>query len=151
MERWLRLEGTLGAFILLCVALLAAFAGSLTASTSSNKSSQPSSPVSQTKMVDGYTITLKITPATFGTNTFIVIVKNAQGQPETGAAVSINTSMLDMDMGTETTKLQADPKQPGVYSQQADLTMAGRWEVGVRILPANSNTFVKATFDFSAS
>jgi putative copper export protein/methionine-rich copper-binding protein CopC len=151
MERWLRLEGMLGAIVLLCVALLGAFAGSLTAPTSSNTSSQPSGPVSQTKTVNGYTITLKVTPATFGTNTFIVIVKNAQGQPETGAAVSINTTMLDMDMGTETTQLQADPKQAGTYSQQADLTMAGHWEVGVRVLPANSNTFVKATFDFSAS
>ncbi len=151
MERWLRLEGMLGAMILLCVGLLAAFAGSLTAPTSANKPSQPSGPVTQTKTVDGYTITLKVTPATFGTNTFIVIVKNAQGQPETGAAVSITTNMLDMDMGTETTHLQADPAQPGVYSQQADLTMAGRWEVSVRILPANSNTFVKTAFDFSAS
>jgi YtkA-like protein len=151
MERWLRLEGMLGATVLLCVALLGALAGSLTAPTSSNTSSQPSGPVSQTKTVNGYTITLKVTPATFGTNTFIVIVKNAQGQPETGAAVSINTTMLDMDMGTETTQLQADPTQAGVYSQQADLTMAGHWEVGVRVLPANSNTFVKATFDFSAS
>jgi copper transport protein len=151
MENWLRLEGMLGAMILLCVGLLAAFAGSLTAPTSANKPSQPSGPVSQTKTVDGYTITLKVTPATFGTNTFIVIVKNAQGQPETGAAVSINTTMLDMDMGTETTQLQADPTQPGVYSRQADLTMAGRWEVRVRVLPAHSNTFVKTTFDFSAS
>jgi hypothetical protein len=80
-----------------------------------------------------------------------VIVKNAQGQPETGAGVTITTTMLDMNMGAETTQLQADPKQPGVYSQQADLTMAGHWDVDVRILPATSNSFVKATFDFSVS
>jgi putative copper export protein/methionine-rich copper-binding protein CopC len=151
LEQWLRLEGILGAAVLLCVALLAAFAGSLTASTSPTVSPQPSGPVTQTQTVEGYTITLKVTPATFGTNTFVVIVKNAQGQPETGAGVTITTNMLDMNMGAETTQLQADPKQPGVYSQQADFTMAGHWEVGVRILPANSNSFVKATFDFSVS
>lgn len=151
LERWLRLEGMLGAVVLLCVALLAAFAGSLTTSTSATAASQPTGPVVQTQTVGGETITLKVTPATFGTNTFVVIVKNAQGQPETGAGVEITTNMLDMDMGTETTQLQADPKQPGVYSQQADLTMGGHWEVDVRVLPANSDNFIKATFDFSAS
>jgi putative copper export protein/methionine-rich copper-binding protein CopC len=152
LEQWLRLEGMLGAIVLLCVALLASFAGSLTAPTPSTASPQPTGLVTQTQTTpEGYTITLKVTPATFGTNTFVVIVKNAQGQPETGAGVSITTNMLDMNMGIETTQLQADLKQPGVYSQQADLTMAGRWEVGVRILPANSNNFVKAVFDFSAS
>jgi len=152
LEQWLRLEGMLGAVVLLCVALLAAFAGSLTASTSATTSFQPSGPVTQTqRTAEGYTITLHVTPATFGTNTFVVTVKNAQGQPETGAGVEVTATMLDMDMGSETTQLQADPKQAGVYSQQADLPMAGHWEVDVRILPANSNTFVKATFDFSVS
>jgi hypothetical protein len=106
LEHWLRLEATVGAIILLCVALLAAFAGSLTTPTSSNTSSQPSGPVTQTQTVNGYTITLKVTPAT---------------------------------------------KQAGVYSQQADLTMAGHWEVSVRILPANANNFIDAIFHFSAS
>ena len=152
LEQWLRLGGVLGAVVLLCTALLAPFAGSLIALTSSTTSSQPIGPATQTqRTAGGYTITLHVTPATSGTNTFVVTVKNAQGQPETGAGVTITTTMLDMYMRAETTQLQADPKQPGVYSQQADLTMAGRWKVDVRILPATSNSFVKATFDFSAS
>jgi hypothetical protein len=93
-----------------------------------------------------------VKPAAFGTNSFTVLVKNGQGQPETGAAVLIGTTMLDMDMGTETTQLQADPNQPGVYSKQADLNMAGNWQVSVRIIPAASNAkSVTTTFDFSVS
>ena len=152
LEQWLRVESMLGAMILLCVALLAAFAGSLSVSTAPTRSHQPTGPVTLTQTVDGgYTITLKVTPATFGTNTFTVLVKNAQGQPETGAGVSITTDMLDMNMGTDTTQLQANTQQPGVYSGQTDLTMAGNWEVDVRILPATSDTFVKAAFQFSAA
>jgi copper transport protein len=149
LEHWLRLEAMLGAIVLLCVALLAAFAGSLTVPTP--PPSQPTGLVTQTKTVDGHTITLKVAPATFGTNTFTVIVKNAQGQPEKGAAVLISTTMLDMDMGTETTQLQADPNQSGVYSKQADLNMAGHWQVSVRIIPADPNANpVTTSFDFSA-
>jgi hypothetical protein len=130
--------------------LLAAFAGSLTPSAAP-QSSQPTGPVAQTKVVSGYHVTLKVNPATFGTNTFQVVLEDAQGHKMNGAAVLIDTTMLDMDMGTQVAQLQADPKQPGSYSGQADLTMAGHWEVGVRFLPASSNTFVKAIFDFSAS
>ncbi len=152
LEYWLRLEGTLGACILLCVALLGAFAGSLTPATNvASASAQPTGPVTETKVVDGYSITLHIAPATFGTNTFLVMVKNTQGHAETGAAVLIDTTMLNMDMGTDEIQLQPDPKQPGTYSVQGDLTMAGHWQIGVRVLPAMSNAFVKAIFDFSAA
>lgn len=152
LEYWLRLEGTLGAGILLCVALLSAFAGSLTPATNAaSTSAQPTGPVTETKVVDGYSITLHIDPATFGTNTFLVVVKDTQGHAETGAAVLIDTTMLDMDMGTDEIQLHPESKQPGTYSVQGDLTMAGHWQIGVRVLPATSNTFVKATFDFSAA
>lgn len=152
LERWLRLEGILGASLLLCVALLATFAGSLSNSTTvPTMLAQRVGPVIRTETTNDYTIILKITPATFGTNMFFVSIKNAQGRPVTGAAVLIDTTMLDMDMGTEATQLHANPKQPGMYTQHADLTMAGHWEIGVRILPADSNNFIKVLFHFSVS
>jgi hypothetical protein len=58
--------------------------------------------------------------------------------------------MLDMDMGTQNTQLQAVPAKPGTYQGQGDLAMAGRWAVTIRVLPPNANTFVQYRFPFSA-
>jgi hypothetical protein len=58
--------------------------------------------------------------------------------------------MLDMDMGTQNTQLQAVPASPGTYRGQSDLTMAGRWSVTIRVLPPAKNTFVLYRFTFSA-
>ena len=153
LEYWLRLEGALGVCILLCVALLSAYAGSLAPSTDAAGSPQSTGPVPvvQTKDVADYAITLHVTPATFGTNTFLVVVKDKQGHAITGAAVLVDTTMLDMDMGTDEIQLHADSQQPGTYSIQGDLTMAGHWQIGVRVLPARSNTFVKVNFTFLTS
>ncbi|HLY30441.1 MAG TPA: copper resistance protein CopC, partial [Ktedonobacterales bacterium] len=100
IEDWLRREAVLGVGVLVCVALLGAFAGSLY--------SLPLAPTGhstgafvQTKTAGAYHVTLKVTPDTFGTNTFTVTVKDAQGKPVSGAAVLIQTQMLDMDMGVQ--------------------------------------------------
>ncbi|HUY79271.1 MAG TPA: copper resistance protein CopC [Ktedonobacterales bacterium] len=146
LAEWLQREALLGVGVLLCVALLGAFAGSLY--------SQPLPPTTrssgafvQTQPAGGYHVTLRVTPDTFGTNTFTVTVTNSQGQAVSGAAVLIQTSDLDMDMGTQSAQLkEIGASAPGAYATQADLTMAGHWQITVKVLPPNSQQFVITTF-----
>ncbi len=104
----------------------------------------------QTQQRSGYILSLEVTPDSFGTNTFTVKVQDAQQRPVKGAAILIETQMLDMDMGTQTAQLQPTVSSPGSYSGQSDLTMAGHWRVVVRLLPPNQNTFLLYDFTFSA-
>jgi hypothetical protein len=107
--------------------------------------------VSQPQQAGAYTAQLTVSPDTFGTNTFTVALKDAQGKPVTGAAVVISLTSLDMDMGVGNTQLPAVTNTPGSYSGQTDVTMAGHWQVVVKIIPPNSNTPVTTTFTFSAT
>lgn len=157
LEDWLRREAMIGVVVLLCVALLAAFAGSLTVAPPAGASSTTtttgsSGPFTQTQSAGGYSLTLKVTPNTFGTNTFIVTVRDAQGKPVDGASVLIQTNMLDMDMGIQNAQLQpVGPSSPGSYSGQSDLTMAGHWQVTIKVLPPHSKQFVQSAFKFSTN
>jgi putative copper export protein len=154
LANWLQIEALIGAAVLLCVALLAAFAGTLAptsaASGTPGQAAPAASPFTQTQHAHGYALTLRVAPASFGTNTFTVTLEDARGQPLPGAAVLVETTMLDMDMGTQTTQLSAVPTAPGTYQGQSDLTMAGRWAVTIRVLPPKEKTFVQYRFTFSA-
>ncbi|HEU5441860.1 MAG TPA: copper resistance protein CopC [Ktedonobacterales bacterium] len=150
LQNWLRREALVGVLILGCVALLAAFAGSLT------PPAQAAPPASgafvQTQQVSGYAITLKVTPVTFGTNTFTATVRDAQGNPVEGAQVLIQTTMLDMDMGVQNVQLQPiGASAPGSYTGQGDLTMAGHWGIAVKVLPKQAKDFIIAQFKITAS
>jgi putative copper export protein len=153
LEDWLQREALLGAAVLLCVALLGAYAGSLTPAVPANAApTTANGPFIKTEQASGYSITLKVVPATFGTNTFTVTVRDAQGKAMDGAAVLIATDMLDMDMGVQSVQLKPlGPDAPGSYSGQGDLTMAGHWDALVKVLPPKSTQFIQADFRFSAS
>jgi len=58
-------------------------------------------------------------------------VDTATGKPATNIGVSLYTTMLDMDMGTDTVNLQPDGK--GHFSGTGDLTMPGNWEIRIQI------------------
>jgi copper transport protein len=148
LEGWLRREALLGSAVLLCVALLAAFAGSLATSPSAGAAPSASSGAFvKTQTAEGYAITLKVAPAKFGTNTFTVTVLDAQGKPVTGAEVLIQTTMVEMDMGVGNAQLKpSNSLPPGAYSGQADLTMGGHWNILVKVLPPNAPQFVTTTF-----
>lgn len=103
----------------------------------------------QKQVVQGYSITLKVTPDTFGTTTFTVTINDVQQHPVQGAAVLAQTTMLDMDMGTDVLQLQAASSSAGTFSGQAELTMAGHWQVRLRILPPNEQSFVIVVFSFA--
>jgi len=151
IEDWLRREATLGVGVLLCVALLGAFAGSLY-SLPLAPSAHSSGAFTQMKTAGGYHISLTVTPDAFGTNTFNVTLTNTQGQPVNGAAVLIQTNDLDMDMGVQSAQLKAvGASSPGVYSGQSDLTMAGHWQITVKVLPPGSQQFVITSFKLTAT
>lgn len=151
MLDWLRREALLGMLVLFCVALLGAFAGTLGAAPAGGAAAPSSGIYLNTVAAGSYALTLKVTPAAFGTNTFLVTVKDATGAPVPGAAVTITTKMLDMDMGEQTAQLQPlGSGDPGVYSGQSDLTMAGHWQVTAKLLPPGGQNFQPAIFTFSA-
>jgi copper transport protein len=150
LEGWLRREALVGAGVLLCVALLGAFAGSL-ATTPTGAAAPSSGAFVQTQQAGGYAVTLKVVPATFGTNTFTVTVKDKQGNAVDGASVLIQTDMLDMDMGVQSAQLKAmGATAPGSYSGQGELTMAGHWAIIVKVLPPKAKDFVTTTFKLTA-
>ncbi|HEV2236112.1 MAG TPA: copper resistance protein CopC [Ktedonobacterales bacterium] len=151
LEDWLRREAVLGAAILLCVALLGVFAGTLAPAAAAPTGPAPvAHTFNQTQTVGGLTSTLVIAPATFGSNTFTVTLLDAKGQPLTGAGVELLTQSLDMDMGVQTTQLQPG-SAPGVYAGTADLTMAGHWQISVRVLPADTQQFTKFDYQLTAT
>ncbi len=139
MTRVLSWEPWLGVAVLLCVGLLNVFAGTLTpaAAQSQNPPTGATAGAFQgtTQTTDGkYSVTLTISPNHFGTNVFTVQVTNISTGKLLGpndVGVTINTTMLDMNMGTESTDLQPDGK--GGFSANADLSMGGDWRIEVRL------------------
>jgi copper transport protein len=147
MQDWLRREALLGVGVLLCVALLALFAGTLTPTQAAIPVSSGGGAFKQTHTVSGTAITLQVSPLKFGQNTFTVTLADAQGKPTPGAAVLLLTQNLGMDMGQQSLQLQAvGASQPGVYSGQGDLTMAGQWGLEVKVLPPGSQTFLTTSY-----
>ena len=149
LEDWLRREAILGLGVLLCAALLGAFAGSLaTAPTPIAGATSGAYVNTATTTPNGdYAVTLKVAPAKFGTNTFLATVKDKNGKPVEGASVLLQTTMLDMDMGTQSLQLQAvGADSPGTYGGQADLDMGGDWSFVIKVLPAGGKDFEAATF-----
>jgi copper transport protein len=147
--QWIQREAMIGGVILLCIALLGAFAGTLAPVPPTAPTKTGSGPFLDTQSAHGYTITLKVSPDTFGTNTFTVIVADAQHHPVQGAAVLAEFTCVDMDMGTETLQLQAQSASSDTFSGPGELTMEGHWQVQLRILPPNEETFVLFVFSFA--
>ncbi len=153
LAEWLQREAILGVAVLVCVALLGAFAGSLTpasSATPANVSTSANTAFVATRQVSGYTITLKVTPVQFGPNTFTVTVKDGRSQPVQGASVLIELQSLDMDMGTEALQLKPMGNvAPGSYSIQTDLPMLGRWLCTVKLIVPGVTQPISSDFSFS--
>ena len=133
----LRWEPLLGIGVLICVGLMNVFAGTLSpiavAQQQQPTTSKPGPFNGTVTTTDNtYTVKLNVNPNTFGTNVFTVtVIDNATGKPATNVGVSLYTTMLDMDMGTDTVNLQPDGK--GHFSAPGDLSMAGDWSVRIQI------------------
>jgi 5-hydroxyisourate hydrolase-like protein (transthyretin family) len=77
-------------------------------------------------------VTLTITPNRSGPNAFTVSVLDRKtGRPITNVGVSLYTTQLDMDMGTDTVNAQPDGK--GHFTATGDLTMSGDWQIRIQI------------------
>jgi copper transport protein len=132
----LRWEPILGVGVLICVGLMNAFAGTLSpiaVAQQQQTGSKPQTYTTTTHTQDGkFTVTLSVNPNRFGTNVFTVsAVDTSTGLPATNIGVSLSTTMLDMDMGTDTIKLLPDGK--GHFSGSGDLSMPGNWEIRIQI------------------
>src|SRR2546423_15061670 len=96
------------------------------------------------KTADGkFTIALTVNPNTAGPNVFTVsVIENSTGKPTTNVGVSLYTTHLDMDMGTDTVNLQPDGKDH--FSAPGDLVMGGDWQIRIQIRTPE-NTLHEAT------
>ena len=150
--RTARQFGTLIGLVLLCAALLGPLAGSLTPPVATTASFGASGGAQTlTQKADTLTVTLSVDPGKFGTNTFTVTVKNADGSPASNGTVFLVSSMVEMDMGANTINLTPSTS-PGTYTGQGELPMAGHWQlrtvVRTREDPSHLHT---TTFTISAS
>ena len=133
----LRWEPALGVGVIICVGLMNVFAGTLSPiavaqqQQQTGNKPQPYTTTAPTK--DGkFRVTLNVNPNRFGTNVFTVsAVDTATGKLATNIGVSLYTTMLDMDMGTDTVNLLPDGK--GHFSGSGDLAMPGNWEIRIQI------------------
>ena len=159
MTRILRWEPWLGVAVIVCVGLMNVFAGTLTSTSATpapssqqqNSTSSKSAFNGTAKTTDGkYNIALSISPNRFGTNVFTAHITYAQTGQQLGAnqaGVTIYTTMLDMDMGTDSLNLQPDSK--GDFSGSGDFSMGGNWSIQVQVRTLD-NTLHKATFKIYA-
>ncbi len=139
LTKTLRWEPVLGIGVLICTGLMNVFAGTLlpaavpVQSPPAQQQTQAIKPFTTTvKTTDNqYTIQLKISPNRFGPNTFTVKVLDKNGKPDTNVGVSLYTTMLDMDMGTQTVNLQ--PDNQGGFNANGFLDMNGDWEIRVQV------------------
>ncbi len=137
LSRVLRWEPVLGVGILICVGLMNVFAGTLSPITVAQQQQQtgnkPQIYTTTAHTKDGkFTVTLSVNPNRFGTNVFTVsAVDTATGKQATNIGISLYTTMLDMDMGTDTVNLLPDGK--GHFSGSGDLSMPGNWEIRIQI------------------
>ena len=93
-----------------------------------------------------FTVKLNVNPDRFGTNIFTVtVINNSTGKPTTDVGVSLYTTMLDMDMGTDSVNLRPDGK--GHFSSPGDLSMSGNWQIRIQIRTAD-NTLHDARVHF---
>jgi copper transport protein len=132
----LRWEPVLGVGVVICVGLMNVFAGTLSPIAVSQQQQAGSKPQPYTATAptkDGkFRVTLSVNPNRFGTNVFTVsAVDTATGKAATNIGVSLYTTMLDMDMGTDTINLLPDGK--GHFSGTGDLSMPGNWEIRIQI------------------
>ena len=95
---------------------------------------------------NGYTLKLVVNPNTVATNNTFELQLSKNGQPVTGADVTLTFEMLDMQM--ENQEYQMTETRPGVYTHEAPaLVMVGRWGLLFSIAPKGSEPFTAFVVD----
>jgi copper transport protein len=140
LTKVLRWEPLLGVAVLVCTGLMSVFGGTLLPPVAPQANQSITSlPVAPIKPFNAtvqtsdklYTIQLNVSPNRFGPNIFTVKVLDGNGKQDSNVGVSIYTTMLDMDMGTDTVNLQPDGK--GSFKATGDLSMPGHWQLRIQI------------------
>jgi len=146
LTRILGYEPLLGVAVLVCVGLMNVFAGTLSPTATAQPQPTGTAKAYHTtvKTTDGkFTIALTMNPNAAGPNVFTVsVTENSTGKPTTNVGVSLYTTHLDMDMGTDSVNLQPDGK--GHFSGTGDLVMGGHWQLRIQIRTPD-NTLHEAT------
>ncbi len=123
--RWLLLRAGWLALLLAGLALFAA--------CGSSPSPTPATSAFHTQLAttdNAYTLQFTATPDRLGLNTFTVQVQDAQThQPVANLQVQLETTMLDMAMGTDVLPLTDQGK--GSYGGQGSLAMSGHWQIRI--------------------
>ena len=133
----LRWEPLMGVAVIVCVGLMNVFAGTLSPIAVAQQQ-QPATSTAQAFNTslqtkdNKFTVKLNVNPNRFGTNIFTVtVIDNSTAKPTTNVGVSLYTTMLDMDMGTDSVNLRPDGK--GHFSALGDLAMSGNWQLRIQI------------------
>ena len=136
----LRWEAVLALSVIVCAGLLNVFAGTLLPASANQpadrSATQPSSTVKPFHTTvhtrdKQFTLDVTVSPNHFGSNICTVSVLDSKGKPDTQVGVSVYTTMLDMDMGTDAWNLQPDGK--GHFRLEVDLNMGGHWQLRVEV------------------
>ncbi len=92
-----------------------------------------------------FTIKVTISPDTLGPNTFQAVVLGSNNTPATNVRVVLQTTMLDMSMGTDTATMQSNGQ--GSFSTQGVLTMSGNWQIRL-VVHTSDNAIHEANLKF---
>jgi copper transport protein len=145
--RW---EPLLGAGILISMGLLTIFASTLQPAINLLPKNQAAhiQPFAATlKTTDhAYTLQLQVSPNHIGNNVFTIHVLDNHNQAVSNVSVTIYLSMLNMDMGVDIVPLQVVGS--GVYSAPYQFTMAGGWQLLIKIRAPDS-TMHETTIDLN--
>src|SRR5207302_304878 len=128
----------IGVAVIVCVGLMNVFAGTLSPTVPAQQQQHPTTGTTQAFNTsvhttdNKFTVELNVNPNRFGTNVFTVtVVDNSTHKPTTNVGVSLYTTMLDMDMGTDTVNMLPDGK--GHFSANGDLSMPGDWLIKIQV------------------
>lgn len=103
----------------------------------------------QTAQAGPYQVTLQVDPnpppITQAATLSIQILENNSKRPVSSAIVTLESSMVTMDMGTG--QVEAKSQRNGTYLASVQFSMSGPWQVQVVIsMPGESQTY-SAVFD----
>jgi copper transport protein len=97
--------------------------------------------VAETVHQNGYTIQLLVAPNQAAVPNAFALRLSKNGQPETGADITLTFVMLDMEMGNQ--EYQLKETAPGLYSIKdiPALVMVGHWGLSFNIAPKSGAPF----------
>ncbi|GHO52866.1 copper resistance protein CopC [Ktedonobacter robiniae] len=132
-------QSIIGAGVLLCLALLTFYAPPIVypeVNYSASTSQAASAPATQTRQVGDLSLSLLVTPAKLNeSNTVVLTIKDAAGQPVTDAQVTLTLNMVAMDMGTTQTVVKGNDSATyvAVFDKQQTFSMSGVWTIDVKV------------------